>query len=484
MDRRQVLRRVERPEVDRPEVDRSEDRLDRVTRRVIGAHAIAALAVALPWPLLLVLVHEHSGDPLLLGLVGAARMLPYVAFSWATARLADRTRRDLIVRLSLVVRAILLVVAAVTITTGDVWVAVGACTLAVAAGTPAYPAQVAAMPGIAGAQRVRATDLLVTIEVAAFVVGASMGGLLLRPATRDLLPWLPVTMTLLSLVLIVRVSMPAPVRSRDEQHPPSPYAALRDAPAAMRAMAVMAAVNFVCALVALALLPLALGGWSSDASGYGLATGVLGFAALGAPLLRRLGRSPEHSIGWGLTLLALGLLLVVPGPSLGWALAPLALAGAASVSVEAGATAVLQEHVSDGVRASVLGLNDTVIITAALAGSLVAPVAVDLVGGAVLLGVLAAGTLVVAWWARPRPHVVRHAADHARANVGGTRLEAHEPAPLRARPALDRLDPRPAVRRDRVLAVEGRHRELRRVVRVLPPERVVQRDPVEVRRAR
>ena len=65
-------------------VDPSRD-LDAPTRRVIASHAIAALAVALPWPLLLVLVDERSNDPLLLGLVGAARMLPYVLFSWATA---------------------------------------------------------------------------------------------------------------------------------------------------------------------------------------------------------------------------------------------------------------------------------------------------------------------------------------------------------------------------------------------------------------
>ena len=55
------------------------------------------------------------------------------------------------------------------------------------------------------------------------------------------------------------------------------------------------------------------------------------------------------------------------------------------MSVEAGATAVLQEHVRDEVRASVLGLNDTVIIAAALAGALVAPVAVDVVGDTLLL---------------------------------------------------------------------------------------------------
>ncbi|MCW2846680.1 MAG: transporter [Marmoricola sp.] len=455
--------------------------LDRLTRRVIASHAIAALAVALPWPLLLVLVDEQSGDPLLLGVVGAARMLPYVAFSWATARLADRLRRDLIVRVTLVLRAALLLAGALAVVTDHVWMAVAACTLTVAVGTPAYPAQVAAMPGIAGPERRKATDLLVTIEVAAFVVGAALGGLLLHPATRGLLPWLPVAMTVVALAMIFPVSMPAPVRAAGAEQRISPSAALRRAPAALRAIAVMAAVNFVIALVAVALLPLALEGWSSDAAGYGLATGVLGFAAFGAPVLRRLGRTTEHSIGWGLVLLALGLVLVIPVPTVGWALAPLALAGAAAVSVEAGATAVLQENVSDEVRASVLGINDTVIIAAALAGSLIAPVAVEVAGGGLLLGILSVLVLLVAAWARPTREPASPRGRHqVRATVGPTRLEAHVSAHPRVSPAVDRAARRAAVRRQRLLALERRQRALGGVPHQVDPAA----SPVEVRRAR
>lgn len=446
------------------------EHLSPLTRRVIAAHALAALAVALPWPLLLVLVDDRSNDPLLLGLVGAARMLPYVLFSWATARLADAMRRDLIVRVTLVLRVLLLTCAAVATVFDHVWVAVAACTLTVAVGTPAYPAQVAAMPGIAGGHRLRATDLLVTIEVAAFVVGAALGGLLLHPATRSLLPWVPVVMTVVALLMILRVSMPAPVRVTGSASRSSPYAALRGAPAALRAVAVMAAINLVIAVVAIALLPLALDTWSSDAAGYGLATGVLGFAAFGAPLLRRLGRSTQQSIVCGLVLLAVGLLLVIPAPSLGWSLAPLALAGAATVSVEAGATALLQEQVHDEVRASILGINDTVIIAAALVGSLVAPSAVSIVGGGLLLGFLALVVLLVAWWARPRS---RTAGSHTPATVWGIRLEAHEPArpyvTTHVVPAPRRADDGAAVRGERL-------RELQRPERpalVLPrPERV------------
>ena len=230
----------------------------------------------------------------------------------------------------------------------------------------------------------------------------------------------------------------------------------------------------------MALLPLALDAWSSDAAGYGLATGVLGFAAFGAPLLRRLGRTAEHSIALGPAAARLGLLLVVPVPTLAWSLAPLALAGAAAVSVEAGATAVLQEHVHDEVRATVLGINDTVIIAAALVGSLVAPVAVDLVGGAVLLAGAGRRPAARGWWARPRRHAARR--HHAAATVVATRLEAHGPARTQRHPcgATALLVALLCVR-ERLLAVEQRASRRRRRP-TASAERP--REPAALRRAR
>ncbi len=430
-------------------------RLDGPTRRVIVSHAIGALAVALPWPMLLVLVAMHTDDPWLLGLAGSARMLPYVAVSWLTARLADAMRRDRIVRATLVARGLLLTATAIAVVAGQTWLAVGFCTLAVAVATPAYPAMVAAMPGIAGDKRRSATELLVTVEVGAFVVGAALGGLLLNPVTRDVLPWVPVAMTMVSAALIMPVSMPAPVRRRGRGNRPSAFAALRRAPSAWRAIAVMAAVNLGISLVALALLPMALDSWSSDAAGYGLATGVFGFAALGAPLLRRLGRTPVVSVRRGLLLVALGILLVVPAPSLHWALVPLALAGAAAVSVEAAATSILQEGVADDVRATVLGLNDSVIIAAALVGSLIAPVSVEVVGGGPALGATALGLALAAWWARTAATTTptrgltsgdsrQETHEYAHDNTPIVEVAAHLPA--QRTPADD----------DRLLDVEGR----------------------------
>jgi MFS family permease len=377
-------------------------RLDVVTRRAIGGHAAGALALSIPWPLLLVEVARRSDDPVLLGLAGSARMVPFILCSWAAGRLADRMRRDLLIRLTLAARGALLLVTAVALVTGHVWAAVVAAGTAVAVATPAYPALVAAMPSLATRESRRATDQLVTVEVGAFVVGAAIGGVLLHPTTRMLIPWLPVALVVLAAALLCRVRIPRPAVPDDPSARVSARTALANAPAARRAIGAMAVVNLAVSLVALALVPLALVRWGSDEVGYGVATGALGLSSLAAPLLTRLARTPSRGIVGGLVLLGLGLLLVVPAPSVGWSLAPLALVGATCVAVEASATGVLQDELPDSVRATVLGLNDTVIISAALAGSLLAPVAIARVGGAFVLTATAGLVLLAAVWVRPR----------------------------------------------------------------------------------
>ena len=120
------------------------------TRRTIASHALAAVGMSLPWPLLVLLVWEQTGDGWAVGLAGAARMLPYVALSWAAGRLADRFARDRIVRLTLVARTLSLLAVAAALASGQTWLALGAATVAIAVATPAYPALAAAMPGLRG----------------------------------------------------------------------------------------------------------------------------------------------------------------------------------------------------------------------------------------------------------------------------------------------------------------------------------------------
>ena len=161
-----------------------------VLGRLLAAYACSSVATGLPWPLLLVLVWDQYGDgphgALIVGLAGAARMAPYVLLSWAVGSLGDHVRRDRLVQATSALRLVFLVVAAAAVSADHIGLGVLAAAVAVLCGTPTYPAIAAALPGLAGPRRARATELLVTIEVSAWVVGPALGGLLL---TQPLRPW-------------------------------------------------------------------------------------------------------------------------------------------------------------------------------------------------------------------------------------------------------------------------------------------------------
>ena len=379
LDRR--LQRV-RPAADAPHLAMTP------VRRVVASHALAAVGMSVPWPLLVLLAWEQAGDGWALGLAGAARMLPYVVLSWAAGRLADRFARDRIVRLTLVARLVLLLGVVGALAADQTWAALGAATLAIAVATPAYPALAAAMPDLAGRRSEHATGLLVTVEVASFVVGPALGGLLLSPATRGLVPWVAVACLVGAWLLFDGVRLAAPSATSDEVQGSGVVRAIRSSAALRGAIGAVAAVNAVFALVGLALLPL-LG----DGAAFGVATAALGFGALGGPLLGRLGIRWRVGIRTWLLVLAGCLVLVVPAPSLWWAVPPLVVAGAAAVQVETAATATVQIVAPDRLRATVLGVTDTAMVAAAMLGALVAPTLAHLVGPHLVIALAAAGSI-------------------------------------------------------------------------------------------
>ena len=351
----------------------------RTVGRVLASYACASVANGLPWPLLLVLVWQEYGDrpggAWAVGLAGAARMLPYVLLSWAVGSLGDHVRRDRLVRATLVLRVLFLSVAAVAVAEDAVQVAVVAACLAVTAGTPAYPAIAAALPRLAGRDRERATELLVTIEVSGWVVGPALGGLLLAPATR---PWTLVAavgLALLALVLMRGARIPSPLDRAPDAVAGMLRTVLRCRPA-RGALGLAGLVNLVMASTGVVLLPLSHDTWDLGDAGFGVATACLGFGALGAPLWRLWRATRTH----GLVLLALALLVVAATPAPWVALPVLGLAGATGVVVESRLTQTLQDAVPDHYRAGALGLADCCMVGGALVGSLVAPVASRVAG--------------------------------------------------------------------------------------------------------
>lgn len=379
--------------------------------RVLASHAAASIAMSLPWPLLLVMVWRDTASDAWLGVAAASRMAPYVVLSWWVARLADHMRRDRLVRLTLAARTGLLAGVAWALAGDRTTLAVVLCTLAVAVATPAYPALAAGMPRLAGADSRRATDLLVTVEVASFVVGPAAGGLLLTapssvgPASvaGAALAWALYAGIRQPRPATMPADVPAPRRARGVGSGAARSAALggrRGRATSWLSLSVLAVVNLVVAATGVALLPLAEEIWAggtpawSDASAYGLATGALGFGALGGPLLRSVGRALATRMARGLLVAAVALTAASGAPSAWWAVAPLLVVGAAAVGVEAAATELLQDTVPDHRRAGVLGLGDSVMVLAALLGALLAPPLAGVWGPRPVLWLLAVACLL------------------------------------------------------------------------------------------
>ena len=376
----------------------------RPVHRLLAAYACGSLATGLPWPLLLVLVWDQYGDgphgAWAVGLAGAARMAPYVLLSWAVGTLGDHVRRDLLVRVTMAARLVFLGLAAIALVGGHVGLAVAACALAVTAGTPTYPAIGAALPRLAGADRARATELLVTIEVSSWVVGPALGGLLLAEPLR---PWtlvVGVTLAALGLFLSTGIKIPGPV----ERAPDMVAGMLREVlrrPPVVRALGLAGLLNLVVSVTAVVLLPLSEDSWGRGDAGFGMATACLGFGALGAPVLARLLTASQSRC---LTTVGVALVLVALSPVPWPALPLLALAGAAGVVVESLVTGTLQDAVPDRHRAGALGLADTIMVGACLVGTLVAPALATYAGARPALLVVALAVVLPVLAVRSLPH--------------------------------------------------------------------------------
>ena len=237
----------------------------------------------------------------------------------------------------------------------------------------------------------RATELLVTVEVGSFVVGPALGGLMVSAPMRPIAFLIPVLATAAALWVMKPVS--CEVDENSSATPAPPLTRALKSPGVRTALVVVSAINFVLAFMGVALVRVAAQWWSQGDWAFGLATTALGFGAFAAPLFDLLGHGPSSRIRAGMAGFALCIALVAATPSVWFALGLLLLAGAVSTHVESAATVVLQESVPDRARASVLGLADTAMVGALVAPTLIkaTPVPVVLLGlGGVALACLLA----------------------------------------------------------------------------------------------
>ena len=386
--------------------------------RVVVAHALAAVAMSMPWPLLIDEVWRRTHDDTLLGVTGAARLLPYVALSWLVARLADRFARSRVIRGTLLLRIALLGAGAlVSSPVGTGWLGASSAqtasvilaTAVVAAATPAYPAAAAGMPALSGDENDRWTQALVTVEVGSFVVGPALGGALVGRLSVAAVFGVAALSTVAALGLLRTVRMPRPGRSgaaagdpgaTDAARAPGAPGAAPKPPAlsaqAWCAIAVMVVLNAAMSGLGLLLVPLAETEWG-DLTAYGPAVAALGIGAAATPVIASALRL--HTSGRSILWFVGATLMVGGSPGLAVATLPLVVAGGASVRAEALATEALQSAVPDERRAAALGIGDTAMVAAALVASAVAPHVTTMVGarphGVVVgLGVAASAALL------------------------------------------------------------------------------------------
>ncbi len=391
--------------------------------RLLAGEFVSSIGDWLYLVALLIVVYQASADPLLLGLVGAARILPYVVLSIPAGIIADRFERRLVLLVTDVARgAIMLALAWLVATDGPLAAIVALAILATCFSCFFGPTIGAYLPSLVRDERELgpANSAWSTLDNLAFVIGPAIAALLITASGLTLAFLLNAVSFAVIAVVLWRLpseraeSRTAPaageavtaelVAEAQETAPlPVPTGSLRTSLAPLAGLAVIDTVaGFVFGglgvlTVVLAIDRLGMGDASSGeaATGYLNAAlgvgGLLGAVGSGAFVVRPSLRLPlvVGSIGLAAGVAALGL-----AASLGPALAAMALAAAGSLLTEVVSMTIFQRIVPDAIRGRALGTIATISTLAYAAGSLVLPVAAGVVGFEPVL--LASGALVVA----------------------------------------------------------------------------------------
>jgi MFS family permease len=255
-------------------------------RRLVLSHGLSAVAMAAPWPALLVMTWEQTHSDTWLAVVGGARVAPYIVLSWYVGNLGDRFSRDRVLRATTYARILTLMVSAAAMLADQLVLAVVGATVTVAIGTPAYPALAAALPDVAPRGSDRATRWLVTAEVGGFVAGPAMGGLLMAGAGAQPSVLAAVGLAAAGGLVLARTPRIGSTTRRGESFG---YAAavrqLARRRVAVLGVGVVVATNLIDGALSVGLLALFSGHWAGGGSEFGLTTAAYGTGALLAPAL-------------------------------------------------------------------------------------------------------------------------------------------------------------------------------------------------------
>ncbi len=368
---------------------------------------------------ILILVYQVTEDPFILGLVGAARVLPYLVLSIPAGIVADRFDRRLILLSTDIARGLLmLVIAAIVALDGPIWLVIALAIVGTCFATFFGPAIGAYLPNLVEDedQLGPANSAWSTLDQLAFMIGPAVAGILI--ALGGLVVAFLLNAASFAVIAVVLWGLP---RNRPADAPPSaggradadggaavdpgPVPTAVPGPAVLVPVVGLAIIDIVgsvagggLSVLTVVIATTSLGGGEAATgflnAGIGLG-GFIGAVLAGALVLRP---SLVPVLVGGSILLAAGLAGLGYAPALGVAIAAIAVASVGGLLVEVTSTTIFQRVVPDAIRGRALGVLGTISTVAFATGSFVLPVASGTFGtGPVLLvtgiGVAVAGVI-------------------------------------------------------------------------------------------
>jgi MFS family permease len=393
--------------------------------RLLGGEFVSAIGDWLYIVALLVVIYRESGSPLVLGLFGAARVIPYIVLSIPAGIAADRYDRRLILLVTDLARgAAMLGMAWVVATDGPVLALVVLSIVAACFSTFFYPAIGAYIPNLAVDERQLgpANSAWASLDNLGFVVGPVLGGILV--AAGDVTLAFVINAVTFVVIAVVLWGLPPSSNIRPGPRPVEEASAETGSPTAPETLdpsgpleagsttgapapaaptlgrssaapiAGIALIRFVDGAVygGVGVLTVVL---ATDilhagdaATGYlNAAIGIGGVAGALASALLVLRRSLAAPLLAGAAIVALGSLVLGLAAALLAAMIAIILISAGHLVLDVIGTTLLQRVTTDEVRGRAVGAMVTVETLAEAIGSLLLPVLVTTVGGAVVLGV-------------------------------------------------------------------------------------------------
>ena len=369
-------------------------RRNRALARLLAGEFISGIGDWLYLVAVLVVVYAESRSPVLLGIVGAARILPYVILSIPAGIVADRFDRRMVLLVTDVARGILmlLLVVAVLVDAPTI-VIVGVSILAACFSTFFGPAIAALLPMLVDESDLGpANSAWATLDNVAFIVGPALAGILIASGGLEIAFALNAVSFAIVAVVLWRLPVPSAARPvvGDDEVSESPAAGWRQLVRPLAGPFILDSTTSIVGggvgvlTVVIAVDVLNAGeagtGYLNAAIGVGgvvagIAGGVLLARRMGVPLL--LGGLVG---GIGLAWLALAGDLVTAMLAIGVAVAGLLLLDVVN-------TTLIQRIVPDELRGRAMGVLQTVSAILYALGSLVMPLIANVYGVApVLLG--------------------------------------------------------------------------------------------------